>query len=97
MCAATGKTEKDRVALYALLRHVTGRRLIFISTHLARNPEDPSQTKSRAKQTAQLLNGLNDFAIEHRALDAPVIFGGDLNTTNVRMISHSACSRSLHA
>ena len=51
----TKKKQKDRVGLLAFLRHVSGRQVIFISTHLARNPEDPKQTKSRAKQAAQLL------------------------------------------
>lgn len=51
----TKKKQKDRVGLLAFFRHVSGRKVIFISTHLARNPEDERQTKSRAKQAAQLL------------------------------------------
>ena len=47
----TGQTSKDRCALFVLLRHVhSGERVLFISTHLARNPEDFAQTKMRAKQ-----------------------------------------------
>ena len=47
----TGRTSKDRCALFVLLRHVhSSERMIFISTHLARNPEDCTQTKMRAKQ-----------------------------------------------
>ena len=50
----TGRTSKDRCALFVLLRHVhSGERVLFISTHLARNPEDPAQTKMRAKQARQ--------------------------------------------
>jgi len=86
----TGQTYKDRVGLVALLEHVSGRRLTFISTHLARNPEDPTQTKSRAKQTAQLLKGLTDFADTHGALDEPALLAGDLNTTNIRQIADIA-------
>jgi hypothetical protein len=56
----------------------------------SRNPEDPKQTKSRAKQTAQLLKGLTDFAHAHDALDAPALMAGDLNTTNIRQIADIA-------
>lgn len=60
----------DRVALLSLLRHNdSGRRLIFISTHLARNPEDPNKTRERARQITQLLYQLTLFAIEHNAMD----------------------------
>ena len=50
---STGKVYKDRVGLIALLAHCSGRQLFFISTHLARNPEDEKQTKSRAKQASR--------------------------------------------
>ena len=47
----TDWTSKDRCSLFVLLRHVhSGERVLFISTHLARNPEDCTQTKTRAKQ-----------------------------------------------
>ena len=87
---ATGRKVKDRIALLALMRHSSGRRLIFISTHLARNPEDPAQTKSRAKQTAQLMKGVTDFAKVHQAMHDPVLLAGDLNTTNIREIANIA-------
>jgi len=99
---AKGREVKDRVGLVALLQHVTGRELIFVSTHLARNPEDPKQTSSRAKQTAQLLKGLTDFATEHGVLNAPVVLAGDLNTTNIQQIANIArvvfelCSEAVH-
>eukprot|EP00562_Extubocellulus_spinifer_P012958 CAMPEP_0178552468 /NCGR_PEP_ID=MMETSP0697-20121206/7313_1 /TAXON_ID=265572 /ORGANISM="Extubocellulus spinifer, Strain CCMP396" /LENGTH=780 /DNA_ID=CAMNT_0020185347 /DNA_START=96 /DNA_END=2435 /DNA_ORIENTATION=+ len=61
----------DRVALFALLRHVaTNRRLIFASTHLARNPEDSRKTQERARQVAQLLYQATVFAAEHGVLGA---------------------------
>lgn len=99
---AKGREVKDRVGLVALLQHTSGRQVIFISTHLARNPEDPKQTSSRAKQTAQLLKGLTDFAQANHALDAPVILAGDLNTTNIQQIANIArvvfelCSEAVH-
>eukprot|EP00977_Amphora_coffeiformis_P022071 scaffold10368_cov180-Amphora_coffeaeformis.AAC.4 len=90
----------DRVALLVLLRHIqSGRRLIFISTHLARNPEDPNKTKDRARQMAQLLYQLTRFATEHNAMpneqesdddgdDAvPAMIAGDMNETNLRHIA----------
>ena len=86
----SGKVYKDRCGLLALLQHCSGRRLIFISTHLARNPEDNTQTKQRAKQTAQLMKGLTDFANFHGACHEPAILAGDLNTTNIRQIADIA-------
>lgn len=85
----------DRVALLALVRHIeSGRRLIFISTHLARNPEDPNKTKDRARQMAQLLYQLTRFATEHNAMEedksenaVPVMIAGDMNETNLRHIA----------
>ena len=83
-------TSKDRVCLLALLQHCAGQRLIFISTHLARNPEDDAQTKNRAKQTAQLVQTLTYFAAKHDAMDAAVLLAGDLNTTNIRQLGNIA-------
>jgi len=87
----------DRVGLLTLLRHRTsGRRLIFISTHLARNPEDPHRTKDRARQIAQLMYGLTKFALDHNALNddnnkneksVPAMLAGDMNETNLRHIA----------
>lgn len=76
----------DRVALIALFRHtLTDRKLIFVSTHLARNPEDPSKTKDRARQVAQILYHVTLFASdhEHEGGEAPVVLAGDLNETNL--------------
>jgi len=77
----------DRVALLALLCHVpTNRRLMFVSTHLARNPEDRGKTKERARQIAQILYHITLFAKEHEQEgeeEAPVVLAGDLNETNL--------------
>ena len=85
---ANGKARKDRVCLMALLTHRTGKQIIFISAHLARNPEDPRQLSTRAKQTAQLLFALTKFAARHDASHVPVVLAGDLNTTNIRHVAN---------
>jgi len=75
----------DRVALLAMLRHIpTNRHLIFVSTHLARNPEDRGKTKERARQIAQILYQVTQFAEEHeQRVEAPVVLAGDLNDTTL--------------
>lgn len=78
----------DRVALLALVRHApTGRRLIFVSTHLARNPECPLKTNERVRQVAQILYHITLFAAEHQEgegePEAPVVLAGDLNEANL--------------
>ena len=75
----------DRVALLALVRHIpTRRQLIFVSTHLARNPEDKGKTKERARQIAQILYHVTQFAGEYETeVEAPVILAGDLNDTSL--------------
>lgn len=77
----TGQTLKDRTCLLVLLRFVASpaSKVLVISTHLARNPECPNQTKVRARQTAQLMRHLTDFAHRNKADEAPVILMGDLN------------------
>lgn len=54
-------------------------RVLVISTHLARNPEDSKMTLLRAKQIAQLMKHLTDFVAKHEAADVPVVMMGDLN------------------
>lgn len=99
---ATRQKFKDRVGLLAFLRHVSGHRIIFISTHLARNPEDEKQTKSRAKQAAQLMQLLTEFAQRHDAMDVPVVLAGDMNTTSIKQLANIArsvfdlCNHSCH-
>jgi len=81
----TGTALKDRTCLLVLLRWATQRygrhesRVLVLCTHLARNPEDPSQTKVRARQAAQLMKHLTEFATRHAAIEVPVVLMGDLN------------------
>jgi Ca2+-binding EF-hand superfamily protein/endonuclease/exonuclease/phosphatase family metal-dependent hydrolase len=81
----SGTAMKDRTCLLVLLRWATQRygrhesRVLVVCTHLARNPEDPSQTKVRARQAAQLMKHLTDFATRHNSIEVPVVLMGDLN------------------
>lgn len=81
----SGKGLKDRTCILVLLRWCNeqyGRhdsRVLVVCTHLARNPEDQSQTKVRARQAAQLMKHLTDFTVQHHAGDVPVVLTGDLN------------------
>lgn len=90
---ATGAAVKDRVGLMVLLEHVSGAKLIFVSTHLARNPEDEHQTTRRVRQAAQLFQRLTEFAARHDAMAHPVMLAGDLNTTNIRQVLHPPLPR----
>ncbi|EOD22320.1 hypothetical protein EMIHUDRAFT_101445 [Emiliania huxleyi CCMP1516] len=86
----TGRTYKDRVCIFALLQTTCGQRMLFLSTHLARNPDDPTMDRIRVRETAQLLYALTAFAREHGAIDAPVVMAGDFNTTNFRQLAAAA-------
>ena len=78
---ATGKTYKDRIALLALLRFVkTEQRVVVVSTHLTRNPEDPKMDALRAKQIGQVLRKITEFTVANKCVDdTPVVLAGDLN------------------
>jgi len=77
------RTFKDRIALVALLRSVAGgRTLCFVSTHLQRNPEDPTQDMLRARQVGQVLREIGELTKKHNAHGAPVVLTGDLNCTS---------------
>ena len=39
----SGKTYKDRVGLIVLLKHCSGRQLVFVSTHLHATPRTPNR------------------------------------------------------
>jgi len=52
-------------------------RVIFVSTHLARNPENEKQTFLRIRQVSQLMLELEKFADEHDASQMPVVISGD--------------------
>ena len=88
--AERGAAVKDRIALLVLLRHTSGKQLIFISTHLQRNPEEAAQTQFRVREAAQIFQKLSLFAAAHGAMEAAVVLAGDLNTTNVRQIGNIA-------
>ena len=87
----------DRTALFALLQWRGGggggggggppTRVVVVSTHLARNPEDPSKTWARGYQYACLFGELRAFAAANGALDAPVIVTGDLNSKAVDVLA----------
>jgi len=82
-CPRTQRTWKDRIALLAILRvRLTGSRVCFVSTHLQRNPEDPTQDFLRARQVGQVLRALGEFTKREGAEDAAVILTGDLNCTS---------------
>eukprot|EP00403_Amphidinium_massartii_P002470 CAMPEP_0178372250 /NCGR_PEP_ID=MMETSP0689_2-20121128/1254_1 /TAXON_ID=160604 /ORGANISM="Amphidinium massartii, Strain CS-259" /LENGTH=826 /DNA_ID=CAMNT_0019992163 /DNA_START=82 /DNA_END=2559 /DNA_ORIENTATION=+ len=97
----TGQMRKDRSCLIALLacRGAACSRVIVISTHLARNPECRRQTMVRAKQAAQLMKRLTDFADKHNAENVPVVLMGDLNAQHfgeIRGIARSVFQVSDH-
>lgn len=83
MCPKEGKVYKDRIAVIALLRsRISKHRICVASTHLQRNPEDPTQDMLRARQVGQVLRALVEFTSQHGALDVPVVLTGDLNCTS---------------
>jgi mRNA deadenylase 3'-5' endonuclease subunit Ccr4 len=54
--------DHDRAALMGVLRRrATGERFVFVSTHLARNPESLKQQGVRLRQVAQLMRELHTF------------------------------------
>ena len=85
---ASGKTYKDRIALLALLRFAgTDQRVVVVSTHLTRNPEDPKMDALRAKQIGQVLRKITEFTVQHGCVnDTPVILAGDLNATSFQKL-----------
>lgn len=77
------RTFKDRIALITLLRaRLTGDCVVFVSTHLARNPEQPEVDRLRARQIGQVVRQLAEFAKKHSVPEAPVMLTGDLNATS---------------
>jgi len=82
------KTYKDRIALLALLRFKgSSQRVLVVSTHLTRNPEDPSMDALRAKQIGQVLRQITEFSVKVGCLDdAPVVLAGDLNATSFQKL-----------
>ena len=59
--------DHDRAALMGVLRRKdTGERFVFVSTHLARNPESLKQQGVRLRQVAQLRFGAPDLVQQVR-------------------------------
>lgn len=89
------RTRPDRTALMVLLsrRDKQDERVIFCSTHLARNPESQEQHRIRIMQTAELMQQLRAFAIQHNALNVPTMIAGDLNTDHLEQMR--CCCRAL--
>jgi len=85
---ATGKTYKDRIALVALLRFIgSEQRVVIVSTHLTRNPEDPKMDALRAKQIGQVLRKITEFTVANKCFDdTPVVLAGDLNATSFQKL-----------
>lgn len=78
---------KDRMALMVLLRfRLTGEIICFVSTHLARNPEQEQLDRLRARQVAQMMRSVAEFTKLHRADDVPVVLVGDMNATCFRRL-----------
>ena len=77
------RERKDRCALAVLLRsRRSSNRIIVLSTHLARNPEDAKKDTLRVRQLAQLFRMLSMFSHKYNALGEPVVLAGDMNTTH---------------
>ena len=70
--------------------HDANNRVLFVSTHLARNPENLQQRHVRVRQVSQLMVQLRDFAQEHNCLDVPVIVAGDWNAESMQRLRSMA-------
>jgi len=86
---------RDRVALMGLfqINHVMSGeedRVIFVSTHLARNPENEKQNHIRIRQVSELMLELRKFANKHNALHVPVIVAGDWNAESMQRLRFMA-------
>lgn len=94
-----GKPIKDRSGMLVLLKargnHRPGK-VIFVSTHLARNPEAPQKDRLRARQLAQLVVGIEKFAEENGSRNAPVILAGDMNGVDLPRLRGAALFFDLH-
>ena len=82
--------DHDRAALMGVLRRRdTGERLVFVSTHLARNPESLKQQGVRLRQVAQLMRELHTFYKEQGidTAEVPAIVAGDLNAESLQEVT----------
>jgi len=92
---AVSYDEHDRGALMGVLRRKeTGERFVFVSTHLARNPESLRQQGVRLRQVAQLMRELHRFYKLHEldTEDVPAIVAGDLNAESLAEVTAVAAA-----
>lgn len=93
-----GRVIQDRCGLMAILRFrragasCTGKTLVVVSTHLARNPENSKMTFMRARQVTQLARSITQFTEEFDQVTAPVVMLGDMNAKDYGEISGIAQS-----
>ena len=79
-----GRFGSDRIALFAFLQHYeTHKRLLVVSTHLMREPDDREKTKIRLEELRSLVNKINNFLQTNAETDEEVaiIIAGDFNAT----------------
>jgi len=75
-----GRETRDRSCLMVLLQFATcSKKLVVVSTHLAKDPDSKAQTAIRVRQVSQLIEHLTRFTEDHEATEVPVILLGDLN------------------
>lgn len=89
-----GRAKRDRCCLMVLLefRCLSAPPLVVVSTHLAKDPDDRSQTAIRVRQVTQIMENLTEFTEQHGAEDAPVVLCGDLNARHFGEIRGIACT-----
>ena len=77
-----------------LRRKDTGERFVFVSTHLARNPESLKQQGLRLRQVAQLMRELHTFYKEQNidTAEVPAIVAGDLNAESLQEVTAVAAA-----
>ena len=77
-----------------LRRKDTGERFVFVSTHLARNPESLKQQGVRFRQVAQLMRELHTFYKEQNidTAEVPAIVAGDLNAESLQEVTAVAAA-----
>ena len=63
--------------------------MVFVSTHLARNPESLQQQGVRLRQVAQLMRELHTFYKEQNidTAEVPAIVAGDLNAESLQEVT----------
>ena len=87
--------DHDRTGLMGVLRRKdTGERFVFVSTHLARNPESLKQQGLRLRQVAQLMRELHTFYKEQGidTAEVPAIVAGDLNAESLQEVTAVAAA-----